>query len=138
MDAKNLKLVSYIHDYWEEYSLAQHYLNLNRKYLKEAEDFLAKGDPVQASEKLWGATAEMVKAVAAKRGIELRSHRDLWEFIDKLADEFNDSDIVKFFSIANTLHQNFYEAWMPLSAVKRDAEAVKQLNEKLEKLVNPD
>ena len=115
--------------------MAEHYFNLNRKYLKEAEEFLAKGDPIQASEKLWGAAAEMVKTVAAKRGLELRSHRDLWEFVDKLADELNDPDIVKLFSIANALHQNFYEAWMPLGAVRRDAEAVKQLNEKLEKLV---
>jgi len=116
--------------------MAEHYFNLNRKYLNEAEEFLAKGDSVQASEKLWGATAEMVKTIAAKRGIELRSHRDLWEFVDKLADELDDPDIIKLFSIANALHQNFYEDWMPLSAVKRDAEAVKQLNEKLEKLIH--
>jgi len=115
--------------------MSEHYFNLNRKYVNEAEEFLARGDAVQASEKLWGATAEMMKTIAAKRGMELRSHRDLWEFVDKLADELNDPDIIKFFSIANALHQNFYEDWMPLGAVKRDAEAVKQLNEKLEKLI---
>jgi len=115
--------------------MSEHYSNLNRKYVNEAEEFLARGDAVQASEKLWGATAEMMKTIAAKRGMELRSHRDLWEFVDKLADELNDPDIIKFFSIANALHQNFYEDWMPLGAVKRDAEAVKQLNEKLEKLI---
>ena len=115
--------------------MAEHYLNLNRKFLKEAEKFLAKGDPIQASEKLWGAAAEIVKTVAAKRGVELRGHRDLWVFMDRLADELHDPDIVKLFSIANALHQNFYEDWMPLGAVKRDAEAVRQLNEKLEKLV---
>jgi len=115
--------------------MAEHYLDLNRKYIREAEEFLAKGDPVQASEKLWGAAAEIVKAIAAKRGANLRSHRDLWEFVDKLADELADPDIVRFFSIANALHQNFYEAWMPLSAVRKDMEVVKQLNEKLETLV---
>ena len=115
--------------------MAEHYFNLNRKYLREADEFLVKGEPIQASEKLWGAAAEIVEAVAAKRGIELRSHRDLWEFVDKLADELKDPDIVKLFSIANPLHQNFYEAWMPSGAVKRDAEAVRQLNEKLEKLL---
>ena len=114
--------------------MAERYLKLNRKYLDEAEEFLAKGDPVQASEKLWGAAAEMVKAVAAKRGISLKSHRDLWEFVAKLTDELNDPDITKLFAVANALHQNFYEDWMPLNAVKKSAEAVKQLNEKLEKL----
>jgi hypothetical protein len=116
--------------------MAEHYLNLNRKYLEEAEILLGRGDPVQASEKLWGAAAEMVKAVAAKRDIELRSHRDLWAFIDKLADELNDPDVVNLFSIASTLHQNFYEGWMPLGAVRRGADAVKQLIEKLEKLIH--
>lgn len=116
--------------------MAEHYFNLNRRYLKEAEEFLTKGDPAQASEKLWGATAEMVKTVAAKRGIELRSYRDLWKFVDRLADDLNDSDIVRLFSTANALHQNFYEAWMPLSVVKKDAEAVNQLNEKLERFIH--
>ena len=115
--------------------MAEHYLKLNRKYLSEAEGFLAKGDSVQASEKLWGAAAEIVKTIAAKRGIELRSHRDLWELIGKLADELDDPDIIKLFAIASALHQNFYEDWMPLNAVKRSTEAVKQLNEKLEKLI---
>jgi len=115
--------------------MSEHYFNLNRKYLNEAEAFLAKGDSLQASEKLWGAAAEMVKTVAAKRGMELRSHRDLWEFVDKLADELDDPDIIKLFAIASALHQNFYEDWMPLDAVKRSMEAVKQLNEKLEKLI---
>jgi hypothetical protein len=40
----------------------------------------------------------------------LRSHKDLWEFVDKLADELYDPDVVRLFSIANALHQNFYEA----------------------------
>jgi len=115
--------------------VAERYLDLNRKYLKDAERFLAGGDSVQASEKLWGVAAEILKAVAAKRGIELRSHRDLWEFADKLADELKDPDIIKLFSVASALHQNFYEAWMPPRAVKRNAEAIKQLNEKLEKLI---
>ncbi len=114
---------------------AEHYLNLNRKYLNEAEEFLAKGDPVQASEKLWGAAAEIVKAVAAKRGVKLKSHRDLWEFVDELADELDDPDIVRQFSIANALHQNFYEAWMPMGVVRRNADAVKRFSEKLEELV---
>jgi hypothetical protein len=37
-------------------------VDLNRKYLKEGEEFLLKGDRVQASQKLWGASALIVKA----------------------------------------------------------------------------
>jgi hypothetical protein len=42
--------------------------------MREAEEFLAKKDHVQASEKAWGAASQMVKAVAAREGKELRSH----------------------------------------------------------------
>ena len=44
------------------------YVRLSEKYLRDAEEFLAKGDYVQASKKLWGAASLMVKAVAASRG----------------------------------------------------------------------
>ena len=50
------------------------HLKLSEKYMKDAEEFLAKKDYVQASEKAWGAAAQIVKALAAKEGKELRSH----------------------------------------------------------------
>lgn len=113
----------------------KNYLGLNRKYFKEAEGFLAKGDSVQASEKLWGASAEIVKAVAAHRGMELKTHADLWEFTTKLSSELGDPEILKLFATANYLHQNFYENVMTFEAVRASAEAVKQFIEKIEKLL---
>jgi len=74
---------------------AQHYRKLMSKYLEEAEALLEKGDYVQASEKLWGASAESVKVVAAEREIELKTHRDLWEFVAKLSIEMRDPEISK-------------------------------------------
>ncbi len=114
---------------------AEHYSNLMKKYLEEAETFLAKGDYVQASEKLWGASAEIVKVVAAKRGVELRTHRDLWEFVTKLRTELKDPELSRLFLQANYLHQNFYEGILPPEAVTDGAGAVKEFIEKLEKLV---
>jgi len=114
---------------------AKHYLDLNRKYLREAEGLLVKGDSVQASEKLWGASAEIVKAVAAQRGLELKTHADLWEFTTKLSSELGDPEILKLFATANYLHQNFYENVMTLEAVRASAEAVNQFIERVEKLL---
>ncbi len=111
------------------------YLDLSRKYLKDGEDFLVK-DPAQASEKLWGASAEIVKAVAARRGLTLKTHADLWEFTTKISSEVGDPEILKLFAAANYLHQNFYENVMTLDAVRASAEAVKQFIEKLEKLLS--
>ncbi len=113
----------------------KHYLELNRKYLIEGESLLAKGDHAQASEKFWGATAEIVKTLAASRGLELRTHGDLWAFVTKLRDELGDPEVTRRFGLANMLHQNFYEATMTTEAVRDHAEAVKQLIHKLENLV---
>jgi len=60
------------------------HLKLSEKYLKDAEGFLDKGDYVQASEKAWGAASQMVKALAARRGVELRSHGELHKEVIEL------------------------------------------------------
>ena len=52
---------------------AEFHRDLAERFLREAEELLAKGDHLQASEKAWGAAAQMVKAVAAEKGKELKS-----------------------------------------------------------------
>ncbi len=64
---------------------AEFHRNLAERFLREAEELLARGDYVQASEKAWGAAAQIVKAVAAKKGKELKSHGDLWRFVLEVA-----------------------------------------------------
>jgi len=120
---------------WDVSEKAEHYSNLMVKYLKDAEAFLVKGDYIQASEKLWGAAAEVVKVVAAKRGVELRTHGDLWEFVTKLRTELKDPELSRLFLQANYLHQNFYEGILPAEAVMDGAEAVKEFIDKLERLI---
>ncbi|MCW3128774.1 MAG: PaREP1 family protein [Methanophagales archaeon] len=44
-------------------------------------------ETVQATEKLWGASALAVKSVAAKRGLKLEEHGSLWSFVNVLAIE---------------------------------------------------
>jgi HEPN domain-containing protein len=113
----------------------ENYLNLNNKYLKEAEALIRKGDYVQASEKFWGAAAEIVKAVAAKRGIELKSHGELHGFVTRLKKELAEPELTRLFGTAATLHQNFYENWLPAETVVDYGEAVKELVSRLGKLV---
>ena len=110
---------------------AQDYLRLNNKYLHEAEVLLSKGEYLQASEKLWGAAAEIVKAVAAKRGIELKSHGELFRFVSELKDELGEPELPRLFSLASALHQNFYEDWLPPETVRDHAEAVRTLVKRL-------
>jgi hypothetical protein len=51
--------------------MVEFHLRLCEKFLSEAEEFLRRGDYVQASEKDWGAATQIVKALAAKEGKEL-------------------------------------------------------------------
>ena len=109
-------------------------LSLNNKYLKEAEALIDKGDYVQASEKFWGAATEMVKAIAAKRGNDLRSHGAIYHFITSLSQEFNAPELLRLFAAASALHQNFYENWLSSEMVVDYGEAVKELVNKLAKI----
>uniref|UniRef100_A0A7C5UTY4 HEPN domain-containing protein n=1 Tax=Ignisphaera aggregans TaxID=334771 RepID=A0A7C5UTY4_9CREN len=111
------------------------HLKLAEKYFREAEELLIKKDYVQASEKAWGAAAQIVKALAAKEGKELRSHASLWEYVDELAEKLHDIEVRHLWGRANNLHQNFYENWMPPRDVVLAIEDVKKFVEKLKKLL---
>ncbi|MFQ6134264.1 MAG: PaREP1 family protein [Nitrososphaerales archaeon] len=111
------------------------YERLNDKYLREAEELLTRKDYAQASEKIWGATAEMVKAVAAKRGLNLGTHRRIGEFVDRLHKEHPEWRLREAFAYANSLHTNFYEDWLTEDFVLEAAEKVKQFTHKLRSLL---
>ena len=53
-----------------------------------------------------------MKAIAATRGLKLEQHGSLWNFVCKLSKEKGDEDIDIYFSVANSLHRNFYEDQM--------------------------
>jgi len=111
--------------------LVEHYQALSEKYLAEARELLKKGDLVQTSEKLWGATALAVKAVAAKRGLKLERHGSLWNFVSKLSKEKGDENIITLFIVANGLHRNFYEDQMNKESLEVAIKNIEQLIGKL-------
>jgi len=112
----------------------ENYLGLNNKYLKEAEALVGRENYVQASEKFWGTAAEMVKAIAAKRGSELRSHGELYRFVTRLSKELNDAELLRLFAVASALHQNFYENWLTPEMVVENGKAVRELIARLAKI----
>ncbi|MEM2555204.1 MAG: PaREP1 family protein [Nitrososphaerota archaeon] len=111
------------------------HLKLLEKYMKDAESFLLKKDYVQASEKAWGAASQIVKALAAREGKELRSHGELHKYVTELSKKKNDREILTLWFSATSLHQNFYEDWFPEEAVRNAIENVKNFIEKLKKLL---
>ena len=107
---------------------------ISREFFAKAEDALVQDDLLQASEKLWGASAHMVKAVAEFRGWQHGGHRDLFDVVNRLAKETGDLELRPLFHIANSLHSNFYEDWMPREWIEDSLGRVGNFLDKLEAL----
>ena len=105
------------------------YLRGARELLELAKEELMRNNLRQASEKIWGACALAIKAyVLARYSKRVESHRELWIYKDKVAEELGNWIRITF-KLANSMHTNFYENL----ATRKDVEDV--LNE-VEKLVN--
>lgn len=113
----------------------EEYLKLNSKYLLEAQQLLEKKDLAQASEKLWGAAAEVVKAVAAKEGVELGTHASLWAYVEKLDRQNPGLRLIEEFSYAGNLHTNFYENRLTAGYVVRGVDVVRDFVDKMKRLL---
>lgn len=113
---------------------AEAHIALSEKYAREMDEFLEKGDYVQASEKAWGAASQILKAVASKRGKELKSHGELHKFVSELREETGDQELRRLWQVATSLHQNFYENWLPEGIVRESIEDVRRFVGKLREI----
>ena len=86
------------------------YREQSRVYLAQASEELARGDLAQASEKGWGAAAQMVKAAADARGWGHGRHATLHRVVRRLGEEIGDEELKFMFAVAAELHTNFYES----------------------------
>jgi hypothetical protein len=77
----------------------------------------------------------VVKALAAKEGKDLKSHGDLWRYVNDLVKKLGDQELRHLWYSANCLHQNFYESWMPPESVEAALDDVKEFVEKMRKLL---
>ena len=107
-----------------------------RDLLSKAWDYLAEGDLLQASEKGWGAAAQMVKSVAEAKGWPHNGHHELWRTVNKLVAQTGDRDIRTLFGSADSLHTNFYEGWLPDETGEDYLSTVSTLLTKLEPLIS--
>ena len=111
------------------------YATASREYMGRAWQYLADEDLSQASEKGWGAAAEMVKAIAEERGLPHDGHRLLYRIIDNLVAETGDIELSRLFKVASDLHINFYENWYSRESVQLSVQDVQTLLDKLEPLL---
>ncbi len=90
-----------------------------------------RGDYPQASEKLWGAAAQAIKAVAAARDWRHSVHRDLRRNVERLYQETGDAELPRLFTVAESLHANFYVDFMSGEVVRLHAGDIQRFIEKL-------
>ncbi len=109
----------------------QQYKNQCQVFLEDAKKYLEQGNLYQASEKGWGAAAQMVKAVAEKRGWDHKHHDLIAETISNLHNETKDPELVTSYNAANSLHSNFYEGRMSQAVVALNLSQVELLVGKL-------
>ena len=110
---------------------SNHYSQLRTEYLSKARIHLAEDDLKQASEKAWGAAATAVKAIGESRGLEHGRHGDLWRTLRLVVRETGDREIRVAFGLAESLHTNFYEAWLGREDVELCFSHVERLSGKL-------
>ncbi len=95
---------------------------------------LEAGDLRQASEKFWGAAAQVLKSFAEKRNLEHDSHSHAYRVIREAVDASRNPDVGEWFKQAEALHGNFYEDWMIESEIRSSAEDVRRLIEVIERV----
>ena len=103
--------------------------------LAQAYEELEEGDFAQASEKGWGAAAQMLKAIAEERGWAHHSHRALHGVASRLCHETGDLELEEHFINASFLHVNFYENTYLQNFIERRIRRVERFVEKVEGLL---
>ena len=115
-------------------SESERYADLSRHFIEKADEYLAAGDAVQASEKAWGAVAEAFKSIAEERGWNHKGHRVISDVAFQLAEEWERDDVLSMFDAAEKLHINFYEDAMELDEIARRIGTAKALIAELDSL----
>ena len=78
-------------------------------FLELVDDEVERGELEEASNKLWGAAAHAIKAVAERRGWSHGSHRDLEETVLRLVDDEGATpDLYTYYGLASWFHSRFY------------------------------
>ena len=114
--------------------VARTYQVASRQLLRQGREELAKGDTRQAAEKGWGAAAQIVKAIAERRGWIHGGHTHLFATVKHLREETGDKDITRLFHVANSLHNNFYENNQEADIVREALDDVERFVDKVEPL----
>ncbi len=105
------------------------------QYRSNAERAIGLGEYRKASELLWGAVTQQLKALAATHSIVITSHRQFFEFLRQLASDLHDRPLYEDFIALNALHKNFYDEIIPPDAFPSYYEKAIEYISRLQNLV---
>lgn len=111
------------------------YREQSRVLLAQAHEELAKGDLGQASEKGWGAAAQMLKAIADERGWAHDDPPDLHTVMDRLYLETDDSELFDLFCAAVFLGFSYCEGAVSAEYIEHTLRDVEQFVSRAEGLL---
>ncbi len=99
--------------------LASEHARIALAWLAVSDEEFSEGRRMQASEKLWGAAAHAILAVAIERGWRYGSHRDFVVTVHRLTEESGDETVSECFDEARRFHANFYQNFMEDADIER-------------------
>lgn len=89
------------------------YLKARDNYFSNAEEAIAKKEFRKASELLWGAITQAVKALASLSNIHIAKHAEFFDYTRAVSKEIGEKELHTLFLELNTLHKNFYDEEIP-------------------------
>ena len=101
-------------------SAALKHTQIARRFMEAATRYLKEGDLIQASEKLWGATAHAIKVYCIGRGWRHSKYAHLRRAMTRVAEETGDDSWVDAFRVAYEHHLNFYNDDMTAQDIDDD------------------
>lgn len=102
-----------------------------RRFVQASERYLLEGDLIQASEKLWGATAHAIKVYCISRGWRHGRYAHLRWAMSRLAEETGDAYWTDGFKVAYRNHLNFYKDDKSAADVELDGQRIRVLVDRL-------
>ena len=113
------------------------HMTIGHRLIQHADSRFSAGDFLQTSEKAWGAVAQFLKAHAVSRGLPHSGHYHLRQVANHLVNETGVDRIGELFAICESLHANYYEAWMSEDELDRRLANVRELLSLLEEMPMP-
>ena len=109
-------------------------VQISRRLILQAPEELERGDRLQATEKIWGALAQLLKAHGQQRGwLNLGGHRTVGHIARQLHLEYDEIDVVSAYLAADNGHRNFYDNEMSPPEIEGIIEVVASVLPELER-----